>query len=455
MTTDLMTTAHRVLGLPLADDHAIVAARRAAREVALALGASAHDQIRVATAASEAARHARRLSDAAHIAFWVGASRTAAQALIIEVVLPVGAPALVGDTEGASQRELDAALRLMDSHDAHRDAAGAQVYRLYKDLPAGAAVPAGTLPQTAVPSAENEAASLQELQRQNAELVLTLAALRERQEELARLTLELEDTNRGVVALYAEIDTHARQLKRADEAKSRFLSSMSHELRTPLAAIRALSTLLLSEADGELGTEQARQVQLIHRATGDLMGTVDDLLDLAKIEAGKVVLRMEAFSVAEFFSALRGMLKPLSVDLKVDLVFDDVASDYQVFSDEAKVGQILRNFISNALKFTPRGTVRVGCEPQPDGRTRLFVADTGIGMPQDKLDLIFEEFSQIENPLQRNVKGTGLGLPLCRRLADLLQARIDVQSEPGMGSVFALSLPSEPQARTGAPLPVS
>ncbi|MBU4610874.1 histidine kinase [Achromobacter sp. GG226] len=433
-----------LLHLPLVDDHAVVSARRAAREVAQWLGASSQDQIRVATLASEAARHARRLGDGGHLGFWVGASRTSERALILDVGCPASGGA--DDPAAAVLRDLDGAARLMDHYETTVDATGAALLRLYKDLPAGEPPSSEHLQALAERlGVQGETSSLQELQRQNRELVLTLAALRERQEELARLTSELEDTNRGVVALYAEIDAHARQLKRADEAKSRFLSSMSHELRTPLASIRALSTLLLSKADGDLGEEQTKQVQLIYHATADLIGTVDDLLDLAKIEAGKVVLRVEPFSVAEFFSALRGMLKPLSSDLKVELVFDELPSSLLVTSDEAKVGQIVRNFISNALKFTPQGRVSVGCEALPDGAVRLVVADSGIGIPQDQLDIIFEEFTQVENPLQRNVKGTGLGLPLCRRLADLLHARIEVQSEPGRGSIFALWLPG-PQA---------
>src|SRR4029450_4918187 len=146
----------------------------------------------------------------------------------------------------------------------------------------------------------------------------------ERQEELMVLNRELEDTNRGVVALYAELDEKADHLRRADEMKSRFLSTMSHEFRTPLNSIRALSRLLLDRADGELSREQEKQVNFILKSANDLTELVDDLLDLAKIEAGKTEVRPIEFSVANLFSALRGMLRPLLVSDTVQLVFEDV-----------------------------------------------------------------------------------------------------------------------------------
>src|SRR3569623_2477926 len=150
-----------------------------------------------------------------------------------------------------------------------------------------------------------------EVQQQNTELLGTLAELNARQDELLQLTRELDDTNRGVVALYAELDEKAEHLRRADEMKSRFLSNMSHEFRTPLSSIRAMSKLLLTRTDGELTQEQEMQVQYILKSTESLAELVDDLLDLAKIEAGKIDVRPEKFDVADLFSALRGMMRPL------------------------------------------------------------------------------------------------------------------------------------------------
>ncbi len=167
----------------------------------------------------------------------------------------------------------------------------------------------------------------EELQQQNQELLRALSDLREaRQDELQRLNRELEDTNRGVVALYAELDEKADHLRRADDMKSKFLSNMSHEFRTPLNSIRALSRLLIDRTDGELNEEQAKQVGFIAKAADDLTELVNDLLDLAKIEAGKTEVRPVEFSVANLFSALRGMLRPLLVSEEVRLVFEDGAA---------------------------------------------------------------------------------------------------------------------------------
>jgi len=217
---------------------------------------------------------------------------------------------------------------------------------------------------------------------------------------------------------------------------------MSHEFRTPLNSIQALSRLLKQESDGPLNPEQSRQVDFISKAAVDLTALVDDLLDLAKIEAGKTEVRPVEFNVTNLFSALRGMLRPLLVGEGVRLVFDEPEAPLELYTDEGKVSQILRNFISNAIKFTERGEVRVSATPSRDGRGVCFaVTDTGIGISPDYQETIFEEFTQIPSPLQARVKGTGLGLPLCRRLARLLRGEVNVTSEVGVGSVFAATLP--------------
>jgi signal transduction histidine kinase/CheY-like chemotaxis protein len=282
------------------------------------------------------------------------------------------------------------------------------------------------------------------MQQQNTELLGTLAELKARQDELLELTRELEDTNRGVVALYAELDEKADHLRRADDMKSRFLSNMSHEFRTPLSSIRALSRLLIDRVDGELNSEQEKQVRYILAGAESLTDLVDDLLDLAKIEAGRIDARPVHFDVGDMFSALRGMLRPLLVSSAVELVFEDPAPPIAMFTDEAKLSQILRNFISNALKFTERGEVRVSAALVAGGAAVQFaVRDTGLGIAADHQQLIFEEFSQVENRLQGKIKGTGLGLPLCRKLASLLGGEIGLESAPGAGSTFRATVARE------------
>ncbi len=269
----------------------------------------------------------------------------------------------------------------------------------------------------------------------------TLEELRERQEELARLNRELEDTNRGVVALYAELDERADHLRRADEVKTRFLSNMTHEFRTPLNSIQALTRLLLDRVDGDLTAEQERQVHFVRKAAESLSELVNDLLDLAKVAAGKVVVRPSEFEVADLFGALRGMLRPLLLNTSVNLVFEEPVDVPPLETDEAKVSQILRNFISNSLKFTERGEVRVSARVAPGGNVIFSVADTGIGIAPEDHAVIFQEFAQVENPLQRKVRGTGLGLPLSKKFAELLGGSISVESAPGVGSTFSICIP--------------
>jgi signal transduction histidine kinase len=259
--------------------------------------------------------------------------------------------------------------------------------------------------------------------------------------ELARLNAELDETNRGVVALYAELDDRALDLKRASESKSRFLSMISHELRTPLTSVLNLSRLLLDRVDGELTSEQERQIRLIRDSVSSLTEMVNDLLDLAKIEAGKTSLRLTRVVMADLLAGLRGVFRPVLSNAQVALVFEDVGADIEMCTDEGKVTQVVRNFVSNAVKFTERGEIRVSAALVGGDRIRIAVRDTGIGIAQEDLGRIFEEFGQVENSRQRHVKGTGLGLSLARTIAELLGGSVGVESAPGVGSTFWLEIP--------------
>ena len=268
-------------------------------------------------------------------------------------------------------------------------------------------------------------------------------ALLRSQAEIERLNAELEDTNRGVVALYAELDERAEQLREASELKSRFLSNMSHEFRTPLNSILALARLLLDEADGPLTAEQGKQVGYIRRSAESLAELVNDLLDLAKVEAGKLELRPRSFTVQELFGGLRGVMKPLQQSDAIELVFDEPVDCPPLFTDEAKLAQVLRNLISNALKFTEAGEVRVAASyDRVAGHCIFTVQDTGIGIAPENHELVFHEFSQVASRLQGRAKGTGLGLPLSRRLAELMGGSLTLQSALGAGSRFTVAIPT-------------
>ena len=427
----------------------VVIARQRAREIARLVGFDGQDQTRIATAVSEIVRNAFRYAKGGKVEFAVEGASTPQLLLIRVRDQGPGIPDLPLVMSGQYRSStgmgvgIIGAHRLMDKVEIDtRPSVGTDVL-LTKILPARAPLinQAQFARITALLSTSVVGDPLSELQEQNRELVRALGELRERQDELMNLNRELEDTNRGVVALYAELDEKADHLRRADEMKSRFLSNMSHEFRTPLNSIRALSRLLMDRIDGDLTVEQEKQVGFISKASDDLTALVDDLLDLAKIEAGKTEVRPIEFSVANLFSALRGMLRPLLVGDAVKLFFDEPPEGMSLFNDEGKVSQILRNFISNAIKFTEQGEVRVSATLSQDGRTAVFsVSDTGIGIAPEDRGRIFDEFIQLPSALQGRVKGTGLGLPLCRRLAHLLGGDVRVESERGVGSVFTATV---------------
>lgn len=255
------------------------------------------------------------------------------------------------------------------------------------------------------------------------------------------LRTELEETNQGVLALYAELDIQAEQLRQASDLKSRFLSYMSHEFRTPLGSIRSITRLLSDELDGPLSPEQHKQVMFISGAASELSDMVDDLLDLAKIEAGRITISPAWFDMVDLFSALRGMFRPIVDANTVDLIFEEPQGMPRLYTDDKKLAQILRNFISNALKFTQHGVVRVSARPEGNGEVRFAVMDTGIGIPEDMHGNLFEDFVQIDTPLQKRLRGTGLGLSLCKRFAELLGGRVGIESQPGVGSTFFVIIP--------------
>ena len=269
------------------------------------------------------------------------------------------------------------------------------------------------------------------------------ARIREHEETIATLTAELGETNHGVVALYAELDDQAIRLREASDLKSRFLSYMSHEFRTPLGSIRSLTRILLDRMDGPLTEEQEKQVRFVQSAATELSEMVDDLLDLAKVEAGRVTISPAWFEMVDLFSALRGMFKPILSSESVSLIFEEPVDVTKVYTDDKKLSQILRNFISNALKFTPQGEVRVTAQRTNGEWVRFAVADTGIGISPEHVATIFEDFVQINAPIQKRLRGTGLGLSLSRKLATVLGGRVEVQSELGKGSTFSVTIPIE------------
>lgn len=267
------------------------------------------------------------------------------------------------------------------------------------------------------------------------------ALLQERDAEITALRAELDETNRGVLALYAELDDKAAQLKEALDLKGRFLSYMSHEFRTPLSSVLSLCGILLQGLDGPLTAEQQRQVEFIRNSVRELNEMVDDLLDLAKVDAGRITVSPEWFEMVDLFAALRGMFKPILTTAAVSLIFEEPHDVPRIYSDDRRLSQILRNFISNALKFTKEGEVRVSARLLSPSEIEFAVQDTGVGIAAEHLPSLFSDFVQLDTRLQRRLRGSGLGLSLSRKLAQILGGRIGAESELGVGSRFWLVIP--------------
>jgi signal transduction histidine kinase/CheY-like chemotaxis protein len=452
-----------IVTVPIENEGDVVTVRQRARRLAELLGFERQDQTRIATAVSELARNAFGYAGGGRAEFFIHPN---ASPQIFSVRISDKGPGIANlesilDGQYRSQSGMGlgivGARRLMDHFRIDTEPGKGTLVEIGHNLP-GRAAPLVQSKLTEIVSAlqkDSTADPLAALREQNRELLQSLEDIRRREEESKQLDQELSDTNRGVVALYAELDERAEQLRQASELKTRFLSHMSHEFRTPLNSILALSRLLLDRIDGDLTAEQERQVGYIRRSAESLLELVNDLLDLAKVEAGKVDVKPVIFTIGNMFGGLRGALKPLLTSPEVDLMFDIPEQVPDIFTDEAKVTQILRNLISNALKFTERGEVRVTARfDDARGRVDLSVRDTGIGIAPADCERIFDEFSQVETRIQKRVKGTGLGLPLSRSLAGLLGGELTVESVLGQGSIFTLSIPPErgdpARARRGA-----
>ncbi|GAA0406243.1 ATP-binding protein [Micromonospora gifhornensis] len=441
-----------LLQMALRVEQDIFVVRQRGREVAAAVGLERQDQVRIATALSEVARDLLRGVGGADVVFTITAAPDGRQHLRVDLVPVSPLP------DRRYEPQSGAVARLVDTLSVVA-AAGDTVVRMSRRIP----VTAPTLtPQRveqlraqlgqSVPGTVEE-----ELATQNSQLIAALDEVRSQRDELARLneeleqtnrgvlalyhqlTDELEETNRGVVALYAELDEKSVQLRSASESKSRFLANVSHELRAPVTAIIGLARLLTDAASDPLTLEQERQVGLIRSSASDLLSLVNELLDLAKAESGRLEPNWAEVDLRALFGQLRGTLRALHTVPEVTLVVEEPASPATIRTDEMLLAQVLRNLLHNGLKFTTRGEVRLRAERSGD-TWNLVVTDTGSGIPAEFHERIFEEFYQVPGPSRAG--GTGLGLPYARRLATLLGGTLELSSEPGRGSTFTVSLPA-------------
>ena len=443
-------TAVQLLATALVAEPDVFALRRDGRTVAEAVGLGAQDQIRLATALSELGRDRLGCTEVT-----IHFSLHARPAAVLEVTLRwAGGPAPGADA-------LRSARRLVSDLDQEvRGPGGRVVLRQPVRLPEERFAEAAARVAAAVhdgPATSRE----EDLRMQTRDLILALEQARAHGEELQALNAELEQTNAGVMALYtelsseleqtnigvvalhAELEDKSRRLREASEAKTRFWANVSHELRGPLNSVIGLSRLLTEAPDGELGEQQRHQVSLIAASGETLRALVDELLDVAKAEAGQLVPQPAEVDVGLVLAQLEAVIRPSLPHPRVELLFPGPAGLPALVTDETMLIRILRNLISNSVKFTEAGHVRIevaGPEPGAE-RVAIAVEDTGIGIPEAEHERIFEEFYQVRGPHQRGKAGTGLGLPYARRLTELLGGSLTVDSEPGAGTRMTVTLP--------------
>jgi signal transduction histidine kinase len=475
-----------LLAVPIQRADDVFVLRQRAREAAAAAGFEEVDQVRVATALSELGRELLPANGPGRAGAGLGEGRAAFSMTDGGTTLTVAVTGLPADAvrSGRVAAALSAARRLMDDveHVAPSEpegrgagarggaggggAGGSLILR--KRLPAGRA---STPDRVRAALAAAPTNPLDELRAQNRELIATLDELTSRRDELLTLNEELEETNRGVmamygqladelaetnrgvVALYAELDEKSVELVQASEAKTRFLTSVSHELRSPVSSIIGLADLLTTSDVPFADDEQRRQVELISRSSGELLSLVDALLDLAKVESGRLEPDVGPLDLAMVLGELRGPLRPLvppGVTLEIAVADDVVAVD----TDRDLLVHVVRNLLTNALAFTERGTVRLDATMVSPVEVAITVSDTGVGIAPDDQDRIFEEFFQVKGPLQARRRGSGLGLPYARRVVHALGGTLGLRSEVGVGSTFTITLPVrwvESLARTTTP----
>ncbi len=280
------------------------------------------------------------------------------------------------------------------------------------------------------------------LEKQRAELETQGEELRVANEELEERTTALERQNAQSEAMNQDLLRARRELESASAYKSEFLANMSHELRTPLNSLLILARSLTENPERNLTAEQMEAASVIYRGGQDLLQLINDILDLSKVEAGKLDLQLEEIDPSAVAREMHAEFRPLAEQAGLEFRLEtDTAEPHTIRTDDQRLRQILRNLLANAFKFTAQGSVALRVSREESGSVCFAIADTGVGIPADKLQAVFEAFQQADGSITRRYGGTGLGLAISRKLASLLAGEIQVASQEGQGSTFTLRLP--------------
>ncbi len=464
-------TAVELLRARIRSEAGVFAVRNQARQLAARLGLEGQDQIRVAVALSEVSRRLHADVGAITVAFTLFDEPAAGypeSATGPHFAIEIAAPGPVGDDFAEA---IAGTRRLMDHWELRRDDDRTAV-SMARRLPAAAA----RLSADEIAAIQSDVAGLtagtpmEELAEHNRQLLATLEEVQNHRDELLRVNAELEETNRGVmalytelsdeleatnrgvVALYAELEQRAEQVRAASESKTRFLANVSHELRSPVTSIVGLVRLLSDPASEPLSDDQRHQLSLIGSSASSLLRLVNELLDLAKAESGRLEPATEQVDLKAVFDTLRGTLRAFATGDDTELVVAEPGDIPALHTDPVMLTQVLRNLLTNGLKFTPAGRVELTAQAI-GGDVEMVVSDTGIGIPAGDQERVFEEFHQVRHAVQATVTGTGLGLPYARRLVEILGGSITLASVEGEGSRFTVRLPIGDADSAGTPRP--
>jgi signal transduction histidine kinase len=299
---------------------------------------------------------------------------------------------------------------------------------------------------------EKSQQSFEELQVQSEELQQSNVEMQEQQQQIKAKSEELKEKNKILTQAKKEISERAIALEEASRYKSEFLANMSHELRTPLNSIILLSKLMLMNKDQKLDEDDIKKSSVINKAGNDLLLLINDILDLSKIESGKMELNLLEISSSEIVDEMKGLFDDLAKEKKISfLVNDNINSSF--ISDKIKFSQVLKNLLSNAFKFTKEGSVSLNLSTS-ENKLVISVSDTGLGISKENIGIIFQAFKQVDGSITREFGGTGLGLSISKTIVELFNGHIEVESELGVGSTFKVIIPLIEKVEQQIQLPI-
>ena len=452
-----------IITMEVGFEHDVVLVRQRAKQVAELLGFDTQDQTRIATAVSEIARNTFNYAGGGKVELLVDQTPQPPQFLIRVTDTGPGIEDLPLILEGRYKSKtgmgsgITGAKRMMDRFEIETEAGQGTTVLLGKPLPASTRATTGqALARIADRLLKLDPTSpLEQMRQQNQELSRLLEELQRRQAALARINRELEETNQRTIVLHSELEQKNAMLEKASQLKSQFLANMSHELRTPLNSIIGFTSIILQGMSGDLNEEQKTQLGMVYDSAKHLLSLINDILDLSKIEAGKIEILPTEFDLRELIDNVQTMVAPMVREKGLALETEIGERVPAVLcADRSRLKQVLVNLLSNAAKFTDQGQIVLACRISEDPQSIWFgVRDTGRGIKSQSLESIFEEFTQAQEPDEQKPEGTGLGQPISRRIVELMGGTMWAESEPGKGSHFQFTVPVAPAAKpAGRPM---